>query len=66
MWFLKILCSGTSSDCIMGHKSVLWHSTFISMKALVVKLFKRMDYSEAFFKWGIECKRQKGVAFAKK
>ena len=41
---LKILRSGTSSDCIMGHKSVLWDSTFISIKALVMKLFKYKGY----------------------
>ena len=44
MWFLKILLSGTSSDCIMGRLSVLWDSTFISIKVLVMKLFKHMGY----------------------
>ena len=42
--FLKILLSGTSSDCIMGRLSVLRDSTFISIKALVMKLFKHMGY----------------------
>ena len=36
MWFFKILLSGTSSDCIciMGRLSVLWDSTFISIRVI--------------------------------